>query len=50
MKNGKNPTKNQKIHIKSLGLNPDNWLIYKVDGQHYSLIHRVTGTTRKVAK
>jgi len=50
MKQGKNPTKKQKIHIKSYGLNPDNWLIYKNAGDQVSLIHRFTGTTRKIPK
>ena len=40
MKNGKNPTKREKVLIESNGLNPDNWLIYKkVDGELH-LIHR----------
>ncbi|WP_425594193.1 DUF6906 family protein, partial [Bacillus thuringiensis] len=26
MKNGKRPTKREKIHINSYNLNPDNWL------------------------
>jgi hypothetical protein len=50
MKQGKNPTKRQKIHIKSYGLNPDNWPIYKADGDVYSLIHRNTSNTRKIPK
>lgn len=29
MKNGKKPTRNQKIMLKSHGLIPDNWLIVK---------------------
>ena len=29
MKNGKRPTKREKIHINSYKLNPENWLIYK---------------------
>ena len=48
MKNGKNPTKRQKMLIKSCNLNPDNWLVYKVIDGRLHLIHRATGTTRKV--
>ena len=29
MKNGKRPTKREKIHIDSYNLNPDNWLILR---------------------
>lgn len=32
MKNGKKPTRRQKGIIKLSGLNPENWLIYKVMG------------------
>ncbi|MGR5969541.1 DUF6906 family protein [Bacillus paranthracis] len=48
MKNGKRPTKREKIHINSYNLNPDNWLIYKkVDGQLY-LVHRHTHRVRVI--
>lgn len=29
MKNGKKPTKKEKMHIESYNLNPDHWLIFK---------------------
>ncbi|AGV99464.1 hypothetical protein CH06_gp36 [Bacillus phage phiCM3] len=42
MKNGKRPTKREKVHINSYNLNPDNWLIFKkVDGE-LLLVHRLT--------
>ncbi|AUB61588.1 hypothetical protein CSW12_00195 [Bacillus cereus] len=48
MKNGKRPTKREKIHINSYKLNPENWLIYKkADGQLH-LIHRHTNSTRVI--
>ncbi|WP_431520235.1 DUF6906 family protein [Bacillus thuringiensis] len=48
MKNGKRPTKKEKIHINSYSLNSDNWLIYKkVDGQLY-LVHRHTNSIRVI--
>ncbi|MFI8707111.1 DUF6906 family protein [Bacillus sp. NPDC077411] len=48
MKNGKKPTKREKIHIKSYNLNPDNWLIYKkVDGELH-LVHRNTFVKRVI--
>ncbi|WP_186320874.1 DUF6906 family protein [Bacillus mycoides] len=46
MKNGKNPTKRQKIHIKSYNLNPDSWLIYKIVDGEMHLVHRNTSATR----
>ncbi|WP_176524630.1 DUF6906 family protein [Bacillus pseudomycoides] len=46
MKNGKKPTKKEKLHIKSYNLNPENWLIFKkVDGQLH-LLHRNTFAKR----
>ncbi|MEK4414544.1 MULTISPECIES: DUF6906 family protein [Bacillus] len=48
MKNGKKPTKREKIHINSYDLNPEDWLIYKkADGQLY-LIHRHTNSIRVI--
>ncbi|MEH7149339.1 hypothetical protein V7095_02620 [Bacillus thuringiensis] len=44
MKNGKRPTKREKIHIQS-----QDWLIYKkVNGEMY-LVHRTTGVTRIIS-
>ncbi|MFJ8529942.1 DUF6906 family protein [Bacillus sp. NPDC094106] len=54
MKNGKNPTKREKIQIKLNNLNnlnnlnPDNWLIYKkVEGELH-LVHRYTNVQRVI--
>ncbi|WP_438860951.1 DUF6906 family protein [Bacillus toyonensis] len=48
MKNGKRPTKREKIHINSYSLNPEHWLIYKkVDGRIY-LVHRHTNSIRVI--
>ncbi|HHL0973570.1 TPA: hypothetical protein ACQUHP_005234 [Bacillus cereus] len=47
MKNGKRPTKREKMHMNSYSLNPENWLIYKkADGLH--LIHCHTNSTRVI--
>lgn len=48
MKQGKNPTKREKILIKSNGLNPDNWLIYKKVAKGLHLVHRFTYATRVI--
>lgn len=48
MKNGKRPTKREKIHINAYNLNPDNWLIFKkVDGELH-LVHRHTNSIRVI--
>ncbi|AIW83101.1 DUF6906 family protein [Bacillus mycoides] len=48
MKNGKKPTKKEKIHIESYNLNPDRWLIYKKVSNELHLIHRYTNATRVI--
>ncbi|EOA3903591.1 hypothetical protein ACE41A_08815 [Bacillus cytotoxicus] len=48
MKSGKKPTKRQKVQIKSYGLNPENWLIYKNLDEELHLVHRYTNTTRVI--
>ncbi|GAF63618.1 hypothetical protein BTS2_0509 [Bacillus sp. TS-2] len=50
MKNGKRPTKAQKISIKEAGLNYDNWLVSKSLEDELHLVHRYTGTKRKIYK
>lgn len=50
MKQGKKPTRKQKIAIKEARLNPDNWLVVK-DLSHLNtleIVHRNTGTIRKI--
>lgn len=48
MKNGKKPTKREKIHINSYNLNPDRWLIYKKVSNELHLIHRYTNATKVI--
>lgn len=48
MKNGKNPTKRERIHIQSYDLNPDNWLIFKKVSNELHLVHRYTNTTKVI--
>ncbi|MCY9760553.1 hypothetical protein M5X06_29845 [Paenibacillus alvei] len=48
MKNGKNPTRRQKIAIKAAGLTPENWLVMKVVAGMLHLVHRNTNTQRKI--
>lgn len=42
MKNGKRPTKSQKILIQSLGFQPDDWLISKNTSTEMVIVHRFT--------
>ena len=46
MKNGKNPTRRQKIAIKDAGLNPDDWLVFKAEATVLHIVHRNTGITK----
>ncbi|AGE75838.1 hypothetical protein P9W99_18460 [Bacillus cereus] len=48
MKNGKKPTKKEKIHIESHNLNSDNWLIFKKLSNEMHLVHRDTNTTKVI--
>lgn len=50
MKHGKNPTVSQKKHIKSLGLNPENWLVSRDNNDELVLIHRLSGRTRTLKR
>ena len=48
MKQGKRPTRNQMKAILSVGLNPENWLVFKKIDGNLHLVHRETGTTRTI--
>jgi hypothetical protein len=48
MKNGKNPTREQKKIISDNGLNCDNWYVSKVFPDRLELRHRHTDTVRVV--
>jgi len=50
MKNGKRPTRNQKMLMREYGLNPLNWLVVKNLGDVLEIAHRDTGITRTIAK
>lgn len=46
MKNGKNPTREQKKRISEMGLNPDNWLVVKDTPNFMQILNRDTGNVR----
>ncbi|MHB0799906.1 hypothetical protein PVK73_09350 [Bacillus thuringiensis] len=48
MKNGKRPTKQEKIHINSYKLNSENGLIYKKADGRLHLVHRHTNRVRVI--
>ncbi|MEH7249193.1 hypothetical protein V7114_20750 [Neobacillus niacini] len=48
MKNGKAPTKREKIAMKAAGLTPEKWLIYKKTHETLEVVHRETGTTKTI--
>ena len=49
MRNGKKPTRKQKIRLGRVGLSPENWLVVrqKPDGE-LILLHKHTNTIRVV--
>lgn len=48
MRHGKRPTRAQKIRIKKLGLNPDNWLVITDHNGTFEIVHRLSGKARKL--
>lgn len=48
LKNGKKPTKKEKIYIKSYHLDPENWLIFKKANNELHLVHRDTNITKVI--
>lgn len=48
MQNPKKPTRKEKIYLRSLRLNSDNWLISKRTVDYWLIIHRISGRTRKI--
>ncbi|MED2772113.1 hypothetical protein P4276_01705 [Bacillus thuringiensis] len=48
MKNGKRPTKREKIYINSYNLNSDNLLMYKKANGRLHLIHRHANSIRVI--
>ncbi|WP_205288855.1 DUF6906 family protein [Lysinibacillus fusiformis] len=46
MKQPRNLTRQQKNHIASFRLNPDNWMISKKQLDNWLIVHRLTGSTR----
>jgi len=50
LKHGKSPTLAQKIKLKSLKLDPLNWLIVKDGSVCFTVEHRVSGATRTLIK
>lgn len=50
MKHGKRPTRRQKILVKSMRLNPDNWFVEREDKSGMIIIHRDTGNVKVIRK
>lgn len=48
MKNGKKPTVREMNYLKSLNLNPSNWLISKKTSEYWVIVHRESGNVRKI--
>ncbi len=50
MKNGKRPTRRQRIEIKNRGLNPENWLVERDTPVVMVLVHRYSGSSRTIRR
>ncbi|MGG1879927.1 hypothetical protein ABDI30_20460 [Paenibacillus cisolokensis] len=50
MKNGKRPTRRQRIEIKNWGLNPENWLVERDTPDVMVLVHRYSGSSRTIRR
>jgi hypothetical protein len=48
MKQGKRPTRKQKLVLKAARLNPENWLVTKNLQGELHLVHRESGKERKL--
>jgi len=48
MKNGKVPQKKDKIAMSKVGLNHENWLVFKRVDNMIHIVHRQTGQTKIV--
>ncbi|WP_438646631.1 DUF6906 family protein [Robertmurraya kyonggiensis] len=48
MKHGKRPSLNQKIIMKNVGLNPENWLVVKNLPDELWIVHRVSGRQKSI--
>lgn len=47
---GKRPTRQQKILLKSKGLNPDNWLVISEDWERIVVMHRHSLKPKTIVK
>lgn len=50
MRHGKRPTLQQKIKLKELNLNCDNWLVVTDNKDEMVIVHKNTGNTRIIKK
>lgn len=50
MRQGKRPTRRQKLIISGLRLSPDNWLVISDTKESMTIIHRHTDTMRTIKK
>lgn len=50
MKQGKRPTKRQKMEIKALGLNMENWLVERDMPSVMVIVHRHSGKSRTIRR
>ncbi|WP_414853188.1 DUF6906 family protein [Brevibacillus sp. IT-7CA2] len=50
MKQGKRPSRRQKVEMEACNLNPANWLVERDSMTELVLIHRFSGKARTIKK
>ncbi|MNC79487.1 hypothetical protein D3C75_1319770 [compost metagenome] len=50
MKKTKRPTRRQKTILKSLRLNPINWLVERDTPKEMIIVHRTSGNTKSIQR
>ncbi len=48
LKHGKRPTRAQKIRLKEVGLNWENWLVVGATKEGLDVVHKHSGKTRNI--
>lgn len=48
MRHGKRPTRAQKIRLKEVGLNWENWLVVSVTKEGLDVVHKHSGKMRSI--
>ena len=50
MKQAKRLTRQYKEAVRAYGLNPENWMLQKDGDVYITIIHKITGTVKRIDK